>query len=72
MVVYTENPKIFENFIFANTIERHTCDVKNLRLGHDLPISVIDRAISQGFHFHETSPMRTLAKISELREYQTS
>ena len=35
-----------ENFIFANSIKRHICDVKNSRLGHDLLISVKDRVIS--------------------------
>ena len=34
-----------ENFIFVNSVKRHTCDVKNLRLEHDLPISVIDSVI---------------------------
>ena len=34
------------NFIFMNHIKRHFCDVKNSRLGHDLPISVKDRVIS--------------------------
>ena len=36
-----------ENFIFANSVKRQTCDIKNLRLGHDLPISVINRMISR-------------------------
>ena len=42
------------NFIFANSIKRHICDVQNSRLMHDLPISVIDRVILQfgeGFIF---------------------
>ena len=29
-----------ENFIFANSVKRHICDVKNSRLSHDLQISV--------------------------------
>ena len=33
-----------ENFIFANSIKRHICDINNLR--HDLPISVNDNVIS--------------------------
>ena len=33
-----------ENFIFANSVERHTCDVKNSRQGHDLPLSIKDRS----------------------------
>ena len=32
---------------FGNSVERHICDVKNLQLGHDLPISIKDRLISQ-------------------------
>ena len=40
------NPEIFaRDFIFANSVKRHICDVKNLRLGHDLPISVNERVI---------------------------
>ena len=35
-----------ENFIFANSVISHICDVKNSRLGHDLPFSVNDRMIS--------------------------
>ena len=35
-----------ENFIFANSVKRHICDVKNSRLSHDLHISVNDRVIS--------------------------
>ena len=44
------NGSFRENFIFTNSVKRHTCDSKNLRLGHDLPISVSDRLISP---FHE-------------------
>ena len=32
--------------IFAKSIKRHICDVKNSRLEHDLPVSVNDRMIS--------------------------
>ena len=39
-----------ENFIFANIVIRHICDVKNWRLWHDLPRSVNDSVISP---FHE-------------------
>ena len=35
-----------ENFIFANNVKRHFCDVKNLRLGHDLHIPTNDRVIA--------------------------
>ena len=43
-----------ENFIFANSIKRHISDVKNSRLGQDLPISKNDRVIlpfREGFIF---------------------
>ena len=49
------------NFIFANSVKRHICDANNSRLGHDLPISVNDRL--KGLYFHETSHMRSFAKI---------
>ena len=35
-----------KNLIFAYSFEIHICDVKKSRLGHNLPISVIDREIS--------------------------
>ena len=34
-----------ENFIFADSVKRHICDVKNSRLGPDLPIFVKNRVI---------------------------
>ena len=34
-----------ENFIFANSIKRHTSNVKNSRLRQGLPISTDDRVI---------------------------
>ena len=43
-----------ENFVFANNVKRHICEVKNSRLGHNLTISVNDRVISplhEGFIF---------------------
>ena len=43
---YCKFGNIRENFIFAKSVERHICDVKNSRLRHDLvPISVNDRMI---------------------------
>ena len=36
-----------ENFIFANSINRHISDVKNSRLRQDLPISINNRVIFQ-------------------------
>ena len=32
---YCKSGKFRENFIFANSVKRHICDVKNLQLGHD-------------------------------------
>ena len=61
-----------ENFIFVNSVKRHTCAVKNLRLGQNLPISVIDSVFLrflQGFHFHETSHMQSFAKIEPSRKF---
>ena len=43
---YCKFGNFLENFIFANSVKRHTCDVKNVQFGHDLLISVIDRVIS--------------------------
>ena len=57
-----------ENFIFANSVKRHICDVKNSRLRHDIPISVNDRVISpfrEDFVFTKLRENKTLAKISE-------
>ena len=34
------------NFILANSVKRHICDVQNSRPKHDLHISVNDRVIS--------------------------
>ena len=55
---YCNFGNFWENFIFVNSVKRHICDIKNLRLWHDLPISINDRMIWQiceGFIFHETS-----------------
>ena len=43
---YCKSENFRENFILANSAKRHICDAKNLRLGHDLHISVNDRVIS--------------------------
>ena len=42
-----------ENFIFANSFNKHICEVKNSGQEHDLPTSVNDSYfdISQGFYF---------------------
>ena len=73
MKVYCKSGNFRENFIFANSVKRHICDIKNLRLGHDLPISLNDRVIPpfrEDFIFKklrlcEVSQNETLAKISE-------
>ena len=46
------------NFIFANSVKRQICDAKNSKLGHNLPISVIDRMVLpflEVFFFHKTT-----------------
>ena len=58
--------------IFANSVS----DVNNLRLGHDLPISVNDRVISaflrgrglfsRNFAYAKFRENKTLAKVSDL------
>ena len=42
---YCKSGNFRENFIFANSVKRHICDVYNSGLRHDLPISVNDRMI---------------------------
>ena len=63
----TVNPEIF-----ANGVKRHICDIQNLRLVHDLPISANDRMISsfpEDFYFHETLLMRSFAEIKPSLKY---
>ena len=43
-LIYCKFGNIRENFIFANSVKRHICDVK-MRLEHDLPRSVNDRVV---------------------------
>ena len=52
-----------ENSIFANSIKIHICDVRNSRVGHDLPTSVNDSgfAISRGFIFAKVLFSRNFA-----------
>ena len=64
---YCNSGNFRENFIFANSDIKHICDAKNSRLVHDFPIS--DFAISRGFDFHETSHMRSFAKIKPSRKF---
>ena len=65
---YCKSGDFCENFIFANSVKRHICDDKNLRLGQVLIILISKRqsdfANLRGFYFHETSH-KTLMKISE-------
>ena len=51
-----------ENFIFANSVKRHICDVRNSRLGHSLPLSVNGRVISP---FREDFIFTKLRKFRE-------
>ena len=59
----------FDNFIFANSVKRHICDVNNSQQGDYLSSSVNKRMISpfREFYFHETSHMRRFAKIKPSR-----
>ena len=60
-----------ENFIFANSVKRHICDVQTSQLRHDLPISLNDRVVllfREGLTFSklpicEVSRKKTFAKI---------
>ena len=45
-ILYGKFENFDENFIFANSVKRHICDVENSQLAHDLPMSVYDRMIS--------------------------
>ena len=64
-----------ENFIFANSVKRHICDIKNSRLRHDLPpsINLNDRVISpfheglfsQNFAYAKFHEIKTIVKISK-------
>ena len=36
--IYCKFENFPENFIFAYSVKRHICDVKNSKLGHYLPI----------------------------------
>ena len=64
-----------ENYIFPNSVKRYICDVKNLRLGHELSISLNDRVIcdfarilfSRDFAYAKFCKNKTLAKISGLQ-----
>ena len=58
-----------------NSVKRHSCSARNLRLVYDLHKSVIDGLILLGLCFHENSNMRSFAKINfreNFRIYNTS
>ena len=68
--VVTVNPENFAIILFfANSVKIHICTTKKSRLGHDLPISVNDRLILEGFYFHEISHMGNFAKIKPSRKF---
>ena len=54
-----------ENVIFANSVIRHICHVKNSRLGHDLPTSVNDRVR----HLARRNFASNFAKIKPSRKF---
>ena len=64
VILLTQN-FICENFIFANSVKRHICDVKNSRLRHDLLTSRNDIMVSplrEDFIF-------TFAKIKTIAKF---
>ena len=59
---YTVNSK---NFAIISQISlKDLLATLKIATRYALPISVIDSVISRGFHFHETSHMRSFAKIN--------
>ena len=62
---YCRSGNFRENFIFADSIKRHVCDIKYSPLGHDLPISVKDRIFSP---FREDFVFRKLRICEVLRK----
>ena len=60
-----------KNFIFAKSLKRHTCDVQNSQLSHDLPKSQrqSDFTISRGSYFQETLHMRSFTKIKPSQKF---
>ena len=68
-IVHCKFGNFRENFIFANSVERHICDVENSRPGHDLPISVKDRVISAFlcvFIFAKIKPLRKYLNLQKV------
>ena len=63
------------NFIFANSVKRHSCGAENSRLHvvHDLAISVIDRIISpfrEDLSFTKPRIMRSFAKTKPSENFR--
>ena len=74
MHVHTVNLEIFARILFSGIALKNACNVKHLRLGHDLLILVNDRVISpiREDFFHEISHAKfrenkTLPKFSNLQ-----
>ena len=65
-----------ENFIFANSVKRHICDVQVSRQMYDLPISVNDRVIlpfRMGIIFAKLRENKILVKYNaKFREIKPS
>ena len=65
LVEYCKFGNFRENFISANSVQRHICALKQFRLGHDLLISVNDRGMSpfcEGFIFTQLRICEVLRK----------
>ena len=60
-----------EKFKALTSVKSHICDMKNSRLGHDLPTSVNDSdfAILLLFYFHETKHLQSFLKINPLLNF---
>ena len=70
---YCKLENVRENLIFTNNIERHICDVKKSRTGHDLPISVNDRVISpihKALIFTKLRICEVLQKLNSHKNFQ--
>ena len=68
---YCKSGNFREIFIFANSVKRHTCDLKIAARAWFNYISSrqSDFAILRGFYFHETSHMRSFGKIKPSRKF---
>ena len=66
-VIYCKFENFSENSIFANSVKRHICHVKNSVLGHDLPTSVNDRERVR--HFARRNFTSNIAKIKPSQKF---